>query len=384
MSRKLLPKFKPNPAATVIKQPLKKILLNNNVVPVPVNKQPARISITQMSDMLLDFYKTNTGAKAPKNEPIRQTSPSSADGAESKNSNENKCPKEMKSKNFNNNYNPVNKKQSKVSVIQPPMMGNSTPVAAAFAAALFRDGYNNFHNQLRAQELLKGQQHHQHQHQHQHQQNTLPEPPIKIKQEQVSPTKAQFLQNFLLKDRRVSDNGGRNSGLSGTMGTSDEEGQFTEGDEDSKYSGFDDIHLIEGAKTMHYGSNSNDYMSDESQHQFLLANNLKNLEFSLGGGPAGAQHYTNLAMAGDEPMYECRHCGKRYRWKSTLRRHENVECGGKEPMHQCPYCPYKSKQRGNLGVHVRKHHSNLPQLQSKRRSKYSIKLEDTTQDNITI
>lgn len=351
------------------------------------NKHPQRISITQMSDMLLDFYKTNTtGAKAPKNELIRQTSPSSADGAEMKSStNENKCPREMKSKNFNNNYNPVsNKKQSKVSVIQPPMMGNSTPVAAAFAAALFRDGYNNFQNQLRAQELLKGGNQHQQQHHlnHNHNQAALPEPPIKIKQELVSPTKAQFLQNFLLKDRRVSDAGGCSSG---TMGTSDEEGQFTEGDEDSKYSGFDDIHLIEGSKTMHFGSNSNDYMSDDSQHKFLLANNLKNLEFSLGGGPAGAQHYTNLAMAGDEPMYECRHCGKRYRWKSTLRRHENVECGGKEPMHQCPYCPYKSKQRGNLGVHVRKHHSNLPQLQSKRRSKYSIKLEDTThENNITI
>lgn len=57
-----------------------------------------------------------------------------------------------------------------------------------------------------------------------------------------------------------------------------------------------------------------------------------------------------------EAKFVCRHCGKRYRWKSTLRRHENVECGGKEPSHQCPYCPYKAKQRGNLGVHVRKHH----------------------------
>ena len=56
-------------------------------------------------------------------------------------------------------------------------------------------------------------------------------------------------------------------------------------------------------------------------------------------------------------QFECRHCGKRYRWKSTLRRHENVECGGKAPSHQCPYCSYRAKQRGNLGVHIRKHHN---------------------------
>ncbi|XP_046811486.1 longitudinals lacking protein, isoforms F/I/K/T isoform X3 [Lucilia cuprina] len=69
---------------------------------------------------------------------------------------------------------------------------------------------------------------------------------------------------------------------------------------------------------------------------------------------------------GDESKYVCRHCGKKYRWKSTLRRHENVECGGKEPCHPCPYCSYKAKQRGNLGVHVRKHHPDKPQLESKR------------------
>lgn len=57
-------------------------------------------------------------------------------------------------------------------------------------------------------------------------------------------------------------------------------------------------------------------------------------------------------------QFECRHCGKKYRWKSTLRRHENVECGGKAPAHQCPYCSYKAKQRGNLGVHIRKHHNS--------------------------
>ena len=60
----------------------------------------------------------------------------------------------------------------------------------------------------------------------------------------------------------------------------------------------------------------------------------------------------------NESQFACRRCGKRYRWKSTMRRHEQVECGNKEPNYQCPYCPYKAKQKGNLGVHMRKHHSH--------------------------
>lgn len=75
-------------------------------------------------------------------------------------------------------------------------------------------------------------------------------------------------------------------------------------------------------------------------------------------------------------QYICRHCGKRYRWKSTLRRHENVECGGKEPMHQCPHCPYKAKQRGNLGVHIRKHHGSMPPLESRRKSNKGVDLQE--------
>lgn len=70
-----------------------------------------------------------------------------------------------------------------------------------------------------------------------------------------------------------------------------------------------------------------------------------------------------------EKLFPCRHCGRKYRWKSTLRRHENDECGGKEPAYQCPYCSYKAKQRGNLGVHVRKHHSDKPKLESCRKRK---------------
>ncbi|KAF5269902.1 hypothetical protein FQR65_LT05701 [Abscondita terminalis] len=57
-----------------------------------------------------------------------------------------------------------------------------------------------------------------------------------------------------------------------------------------------------------------------------------------------------------DSQFACRHCGKRYRWKSTMRRHELLECGDKEPSFQCPQCSYKAKQKGNLGVHIRKHH----------------------------
>ncbi|XP_053683020.1 longitudinals lacking protein, isoforms N/O/W/X/Y isoform X1 [Sabethes cyaneus] len=97
----------------------------------------------------------------------------------------------------------------------------------------------------------------------------------------------------------------------------------------------------------------------------LLANTniMKNFEYTVN------ESVVSDNDDGEMRQYICRHCGKRYRWKSTLRRHENVECGGKEAMHQCPYCTYKAKQRGNLGVHIRKHHADMPQLESRRKSK---------------
>ncbi|XP_022118235.2 longitudinals lacking protein isoform X1 [Pieris rapae] len=83
--------------------------------------------------------------------------------------------------------------------------------------------------------------------------------------------------------------------------------------------------------------------------------------FGSGGGgePSETRERKRDGNSSDDAsrQFECRHCGKRYRWKSTLRRHENVECGGKAPAHQCPYCSYRAKQRGNLGVHIRKHHN---------------------------
>ncbi|KAF2884448.1 hypothetical protein ILUMI_21714 [Ignelater luminosus] len=69
-----------------------------------------------------------------------------------------------------------------------------------------------------------------------------------------------------------------------------------------------------------------------------------------------------------DSQFACRHCGKRYRWKSTMRRHEQVECGGKEPKYRCPICPYRAKQKGNplsnAAVYICKNCGNQYKLKS--------------------
>ncbi|OAD57291.1 Longitudinals lacking protein, isoform G [Eufriesea mexicana] len=88
------------------------------------------------------------------------------------------------------------------------------------------------------------------------------------------------------------------------------------------------------------------------------------------GGGGGARTSTREVVFPDSVVYmgvpheqqrkfRCRFCGKGYRWKSTMRRHEMVECGGKPPAFQCPECPYKARQRGNLTVHYKRHHQKI-------------------------
>lgn len=140
-----------------------------------------------------------------------------------------------------------------------------------------------------------------------------------------------------------------------------------------KYADIDDIELPDGTK-IGYPTDleikrlqDSDISTLAEKYSLLAANAIKNFDFS-------SINESIMNQSGsDEPneLYACRHCGKRYRWKSTLRRHETVECNGKEPAHKCPYCEYKAKQRGNLGVHVRKHHSEKPQLESRRKKRSS-------------
>lgn len=165
--------------------------------------------------------------------------------------------------------------------------------------------------------------------------------------------------------------------------------------DDLDYTGIDDIELPDD---VHFS----DTFKASSTHAFKTHDQSNNSISSNSNDPTvlhtGTDKYTifhdgskfdphtihlsenSMSDADDSKQYSCQHCGKRYRWKSTLRRHENVECGGKEASHQCPYCPYKAKQRGNLGVHVRKHHSNLPPLLTRRNKKVMLSGQLITED----
>lgn len=157
-----------------------------------------------------------------------------------------------------------------------------------------------------------------------------------------------------------------------------------------KYADMDDIELPDGTKIGYATVEAAEDEDDEEDDGDMDEENIMD-EVKVEPGETLAEKYSIIAASavkndsadtsvqvnttassgGDDgsESYACRHCGKRYRWKSTLRRHENDECGGKEPSHQCPYCSYKAKQRGNLGVHVRKHHGDQPQLESKRKKR---------------
>ncbi|EDW01119.1 GH20629 [Drosophila grimshawi] len=376
-----------------------------------------RLSVSEVSDMLFEFYKTKS-AKVPKQQPPQQlqqdstelskygqVSPTSAEtlepssiaaiavyGAASETASKNLMADEMQQLSAAagaGTFHPrptnlmktaaganavpadicmpsITVVPTSVLVANPAAAAVVAPVqqppAAAIAEALMRNGLHSFQQQLRAQEVLRQQMPHR-----------------RLKEEadpNDAETPTKILENLL---RKQQQRGMRHSECENEPGSS------TEDEDDARFHAFDDIQLMEqssaiaGGKFGNYSMNMFANNSSSSSMKEVHAQAFRQLEFTLSdyGGSSSNGSITSPNGIGldGEPVYECRHCFKKYRWKSTLRRHENVECGGKEPAHQCPYCPYKSKQRGNLGVHVRKHHTELPQLPSKRRSKYSIKME---------
>lgn len=49
--------------------------------------------------------------------------------------------------------------------------------------------------------------------------------------------------------------------------------------------------------------------------------------------------------------YPCRSCGRVYKHRGNLRRHEVYECG-KTPQFECPHCVKRFHQQSNLKRHI--------------------------------
>ncbi|CAH2091521.1 unnamed protein product [Euphydryas editha] len=58
-----------------------------------------------------------------------------------------------------------------------------------------------------------------------------------------------------------------------------------------------------------------------------------------------------------DSSFECEKCKRKYRHKSTYRRHITYECG-KEPMFRCPFldCTYKAYQKTHTDAHIKTKH----------------------------
>ncbi|CAK1586532.1 unnamed protein product [Parnassius mnemosyne] len=67
-----------------------------------------------------------------------------------------------------------------------------------------------------------------------------------------------------------------------------------------------------------------------------------------------------------DTSFECEKCKRKYRHKSTYKRHVTYECG-KEPMFRCPFleCTYKAYQKTHTDAHIKTKHK-LTALEYKR------------------
>lgn len=121
--------------------------------------------------------------------------------------------------------------------------------------------------------------------------------------QQVTPSQSQAANNTTVYDVTTSN---------ATAGN-----DFAPEMDDLDYSGIDDIELPDDVQ-IHF-SNDDSFKNEESN----TSGGKQKYQYSL------SEHSINNESDGDGndgKQYPCHTCGKKYRWKSTLRRHENSEC----------------------------------------------------------
>lgn len=57
----------------------------------------------------------------------------------------------------------------------------------------------------------------------------------------------------------------------------------------------------------------------------------------------------------DQPIYNCIKCGRPYKTKYTLRRHERLECG-LPALYKCLKCDYRAKHKHSVKQHFESVH----------------------------
>ncbi|KAG5331175.1 LOLA3 protein, partial [Acromyrmex charruanus] len=86
-----------------------------------------------------------------------------------------------------------------------------------------------------------------------------------------------------------------------------------------------------------------------------------------------ARNYVNKPLG----QFACARCGRSYRRKDSLQRHEHWECG-KEPQFKCPYCPQRCKRKAHWQRHIRRQHQDkvdMEQYLDSRMPKLKIEID---------
>jgi len=86
-----------------------------------------------------------------------------------------------------------------------------------------------------------------------------------------------------------------------------------------------------------------------------------------------ARNYVNKPLG----QFACARCGRSYRRKDSLQRHEHWECG-KEPQFKCPYCPQRCKRKAHWQRHIRRQHQDkvdMEQYLDSRTPKLKIEID---------
>ncbi|XP_076221953.1 longitudinals lacking protein [Nomia melanderi] len=79
-------------------------------------------------------------------------------------------------------------------------------------------------------------------------------------------------------------------------------------------------------------------------------------QFASSGSQSQQQSEGKSSRNDSAAINICFGCGKRYKWRDSLLRHQRVECGNKEKKFCCTLCPKKFYHQYKLNEHYQGRH----------------------------